>query len=235
MSRIRFGVAALIVIVTGMGCGGYYGSGTVATTTRTVPAFSSISIDGMMEATVTLGAQQPIEIKGDDNLLPLIQTQVESGVLKVTVANNSPILPKAPLTLKISAPTLTAVNVSGLAKVTAEDVGAQERMDIAASGGSTVTLKNLTTGAVTINASGGSPVTLTGSATSLNATMSGSLSAQDFPVQTATVDLSGFSRGDLTVRDSISGMASGSSVLRVYGNPPNRNIDLHGSASVTYP
>ena len=61
------------------------------------------------------------------------------------------------------------------------------------------------------------------------------LAAQSFPVQTATVDLSGFSEGDLTVTDSISGTISGSTVLRVFGNPPNRTIDVHGTATVTYP
>ncbi len=232
LSRV---VASLVVIVTGAGCGNYFGSGTPASTTHTVGAFSGISIEGgLMDATVTIGAQQPIEIRGDDNLVPLIQTTVEGGILKVNVSDG-PIYPKLPLTVKISTPTLVSVNASGAATVASLGVGAQDHMDITASGGSSVTLNDLTTGAVTLNLSGGSPVTLTGSGTTMNATMSGSLSAKDFPVQTATVDLSGSSTGDITVTDSVSGDVSGTSTLRVYGNPPNRNVNVHSGASVTYP
>src|ERR1044072_900317 len=158
MSRIGFAVAALVVIVTGTGCGFYVGSGNVSTTTRTTTSFSAIDIGDMMVANVTLGAQQPIEITGDDNLLPMIQAQVQNDVLMVTIQNGGTVYPKTPLTLKISTPTLKAVTASGLAKVTAANVGSQDRMDIVASGGSTVTLNNLTTGAVEIDASGGSPV-----------------------------------------------------------------------------
>ena len=235
MSRILAGVVSLVVIVTGAGCGNYLGSGNSATTTRTVGSFTGIEVGGLMKATVTIGAQQPITLKGDDNLLPLITTEVEGGILKIDVRDGDNVLPNLPLTLDISTPTLTAVTVSGAGSLTASNVGSQSKMDIRGSGGSTITLNGLTTSTVTLDLSGGSTATLTGSASNLNSTQSGTLNAKDFPVQTATVDLSGSSSGDVTVSSSISGEVSGTSTLRVYGSPPNRSLNVHNGATVTYP
>lgn len=73
MTRILGGCMALAVVVAGTGCGAREGSGVIATTTRGVGAFSAILIEVPLDATITIGPQEPLELSGDDNVLPLIR------------------------------------------------------------------------------------------------------------------------------------------------------------------
>jgi len=204
-----------VVLVLGAGCGWHGGSGVVSTSLRGVEAFSAVRLETPIEATVVMGAQQPLELQWDDNLLSLVVTEVEDDTLVVRLAEGT-VYPKLPLTLRAYTPTLNAVTATAASSVTADAVQSS-RMDIAASGASTVTL--------------------TGTSTDMTVALSGAseLAASDFLVQTAAVNASGASEGSVHVTGSITGTVSGSSTLTVSGNPATRNITVDTSSTVTFP
>ena len=54
------------------------GSGTVFTEARSLPDFQAITLAGSMDLMVRQGPLQPVRVQADDNLLPLLETVVDS-------------------------------------------------------------------------------------------------------------------------------------------------------------
>src|SRR5216117_4037518 len=67
---------------------GVRGSGVRKTEKRELPAFTSIETTGAFEVEVTCQKPASFEIEADDNILPLIQTEVRDGVLRVTTTRS---------------------------------------------------------------------------------------------------------------------------------------------------
>ena len=59
------------------------GSGAVTTDTRTVSAFERVDVGGEYDVVIRVGTTRSVVIEGDDNLLPLIRTEVREGTLHI--------------------------------------------------------------------------------------------------------------------------------------------------------
>jgi hypothetical protein len=94
---------------------GVAGSGNRQKEKRTVANFTAISIDGAYEVEFMIGATPSLEIEGDDNILPLISTDVSNNVLHIRSKRS--ISPRKPIALKISAPNLEGVSANGTGKI----------------------------------------------------------------------------------------------------------------------
>ena len=70
------------------------GSGAMKLDKRSVPAFKSVDISGAYEVEIVAQKEQSVEIEGDDNLLPLIKTEVKNGVLEITAPVAAAALPR---------------------------------------------------------------------------------------------------------------------------------------------
>ena len=96
-------------------CVAVRGSGKKAEETRTVPSFSAISLSGGYEIDVESSPGQTGEVSlrmsGDDNLLPLVQTNVAAG--KLSVDSKEPLWPDLPITLAAKTGPITSLEVSG--------------------------------------------------------------------------------------------------------------------------
>jgi hypothetical protein len=94
---------------------GVAGSGNRQKEKRTVANFTSISIEGAYEIEVVAGSATSLEIEGDDNILPLISTEVSNNVLHIKSRRS--ISPRKLVALKISTPSLEGVNANGAGKI----------------------------------------------------------------------------------------------------------------------
>jgi len=64
------------------------GSGKVTSITRKVGSFRSVALDGGVDLDVTVGPARDATIKGDDNLVGLVKTQVRDNTLHVYLDKN---------------------------------------------------------------------------------------------------------------------------------------------------
>jgi len=132
------------------------GSGTPASEVREVPAFSGVQIRDALVSTVTVrpGEEARVVLSGDDNLLPYVSTRVVEGVLVVEMTE--PYFQREPLRADITVPALGQLAASGTATVTADGVsadllrvsttgsavvqarGTAARLEVSASGDSTI-------------------------------------------------------------------------------------------------
>lgn len=115
MRRIAICLTALLLLALG-GChfGGVRGSGVRKTEKRDLPAFNAIETTGAFEVQVSCQKSPSFEIEGDDNILPLIQTEVRNDVLRVS--SHKSFNTQQPISIRISVPDLTSVSSTGAGK-----------------------------------------------------------------------------------------------------------------------
>jgi hypothetical protein len=106
----------VLVVLAGCSWTGVQGSGTAKSETRNVPAFSAIDIAGPIDAEIAIGSELHVEISGDDNIVPLITSDVSGD--RLTIGTRKNVRPSVRLAAKITAPPLTAVDLTGSGDVT---------------------------------------------------------------------------------------------------------------------
>ena len=108
---ILFLSLALLVLSSGCKFDRVSGSGTVKVDKRSVPAFTAVDISGAYDVEIVAQKEQSLEIEGDDNVLPLIKTEVKNGVLEIS--NEKSFNTKQKLRVRISLPKLDGIETSG--------------------------------------------------------------------------------------------------------------------------
>jgi len=128
----------LLVVFCAAGCTGIKGSGKLKEETREVEAFTKVSAGGAFNLEIAVGKETSLQLSGDDNLLPLVKTEVVDGELRLTTKQN--VRPDLPLTAKISTKELSAVGLSGACRIKAAGLSG-ESFSLRSSGATTAQLK----------------------------------------------------------------------------------------------
>jgi hypothetical protein len=226
--------ASLIVILCS-GCNVTVGSGVARRETRQLAAFSSLEVSGDLRARVAAGAPSPVTITADDNLLPLLLTELVGGRLVAGWRWDASVQPRIPPTLELQTPVLAGARASGDSSIEAT-TGAVDRFNAHSSGAARITVRMLEAGHATVQASGDSSVEIDGRAAALEVTASGSAETGLRFLDAGDVTALGSGDAQLEVRaaSAIAGVLSGASRLRVWGHPPLRSISTSEDASVGY-
>ena len=78
-----FGHAAHGLFKFSIDLGGEKGSGKIVTEKRSLSGFKGVDVGGVFQVEITAGKEFAVEVETDDNLLPLIKTEVNNGVLEI--------------------------------------------------------------------------------------------------------------------------------------------------------
>jgi hypothetical protein len=87
------------------------GSGKVTTVTRPVGSFKSVQLDGSLDADITVGKQTALKISGDDNIVPLVKTEIRGDTLRIYVDGSYST--HNPLKISFAMPELKAAALNG--------------------------------------------------------------------------------------------------------------------------
>ncbi len=209
--HLLLAVFALIQLSACQWLRGVEGSGVIVEEKREVRGFTDVRISGGYEVKITVGAEESLILSGDDNLLPLITTKVEDGVL--IVKNQKAISPKSPLRLTLSARALARLEVSGSARGTVSGIDAAE---------------------FGLQCSGSCKLALAGKAVLLDVGVSGSgeVDATALPVKKADVRISGSGEVDVTAAEALKVKISGSGTVTYGGEAAAIEQSISGSGRV---
>ena len=111
--------ASLLFVLWGCHIG-VHGSGVRKTEKRDLPSFTAIETTGAFEVQVTCQKPASFEIEGDDNILPLIQTEVRNDVLRVSSTRRYST--RNPIALRITVPDLASVSSTGAGRFRVSDL-----------------------------------------------------------------------------------------------------------------
>ncbi len=202
--------------------------------TRSLPEFTSISMEGHGELTLVHGSMPSIVIDTDPETLEHLKVEVENGRLVLGMKSWLDHLfhtwSKVNYTVTYTA--LNEVSVSGSCKVRADEIEA-DRFKFSISGSGSLAVGLLTANDLEIRISGSASIDLAGTAKyeEMRISGSGKVAARDLACQAAKVRVSG--SGDLTlnVSEKLDVSISGSGSVHYLGSP---QIDqsISGSGSV---
>lgn len=194
------------------------GSGNVVMETREVSGFEAIDVNYPAEVTISQGTAESLKIEAEDNLLPLLKTEVRGGRLEIFYKRGpgKNIRATKPVRITIVVKDLNDVQFSSAGQLTIDRLEADE-LEVSLSGAGDVQLNQVQAGALYVNMSGAGSATASGSARNLIVNISG---------------LGSFEGGELESQDArvaISG-AGGATVWA----ERDLNVDLSGAGSVSY-
>jgi hypothetical protein len=206
-------VGALVLAISLTGCNliGRGGEGPLKSETRTTTAFSQVEVSNGIRLTVQIGPTQSVEVRAQENILPVIATDIQGDTLRIHSTQGY--TTSEGVTVTVVTPTLSGISMSG---------------------GSQGTATGLAADSLRIELSGGSALTASGSATTLSLNVRGGSRAtlNELIAKTVVLDLSGGSNAQVNVSEQVSGSASGASRVTVTGGA-RINVESTGGSVVT--
>lgn len=228
---------ASCVFAEGTGEGGWFGairgSGNLVTRELELDDFTEVSAGWGMRLEVERENGYRVELRADDNVIDVIKYERTGDRLRFYLPPGTS-LSGVTIEIRIGLPELEALELSGGARAALSGLElGNSGFSAELSGGSRLE-GELEAGFVELSCSGGSTVELDGEAGELELDGSGGSAFRlyGFPAEEAAVSLSGGSRAELAISDSLSVSASGGSAVYYEGDPEIRRTDLSGGSSI---
>ncbi len=190
---------------------GVSGSGKLLKQKRDIASFNSIATEGAFNIQVVSQKPVSLEIEGDDNILPLISTEVSNNVLHITNLRDYSVT--EPITLKISVPDLKGISSSGAGTIEISGLK-NEKFEIDANGAPTIRVSG-ETNLVDIDTNGAAKI-----------------DTHKLRAARALIDSKGVARVDVYAKDQLDVSVSGPSHVTYEGDPVVKQ-NVYGPGSVT--
>ena len=235
LQRCVFGAFALIFVGGAARAEIVTGSGRMASEARAVPAFQAVNLKGAMKLVVRQAAAEAVEVRADDNPLPLIETVVVdrrgTPTLEIGSKRRASYSTRNSIVVTVDVVTLKSLALSGSGDAVAEALKAGD-LKVQIEGSGNLQLRRLAADALGIQVSGSGDILATGRAGALSISIDGSgdvvtreLESDDVSVsiagsgdarvnarRTLAVSIAGSGdvdyTGDAVVRSSITGAGS---------------------------
>ena len=190
---------------------GVQGSGIRKTEKRDLGSFTAIQASGAYEMKVTCQQPASFEIEGDDNILPLIKTEVRDGVLHIN--NEKSYNPTKPIAIRIALADLNRFATDGAADVSITNVKNDK-------------LSVNSTGAAKIKAEGQTKLA------EINVPGAAKIDASTLRAERATVMVNGAAQVDVYASQQLDVTVSGVGQVTYDGNPGIVNKNVTGLGRV---
>jgi Putative auto-transporter adhesin, head GIN domain len=211
--------------------------GHIAEQSRNVGTFTGVQVAAGIQARIEAGALGPITVRGPDDVLPHLRTEVKGSQLVIGFEPGSSGHSNAPVTVAIRMPRADQLGVSGGAEIEANVPAADglelhasggghirltaavkpQKLVIAASGGAEITLAGTESASVQAHGSGGAVLTMAGKADSLTLDLSGGTQVHAGKLWVGSLEVHGSGGGEAEVNAGrqVRGSLSGGTTLRV--------------------
>lgn len=198
--------------------------------------FSAIEVSGAIDVEFVQSNNQSYRVKavGSPDMLSKLQMEVRNQVLTIKQKPNPGIHSgNYHLTVYVQAPDLQSVKASGACDVLIRSLNASA-VRLEACGSSDVTVSQLTANSLEVRLQGSSDARLAGKVSKAVYTCSGSsdVRAYDLKAEEVSATCSGSSDVYCFAIRSVSAKASGSSDIRIKGNPVQRQLGKSGSSDI---
>jgi len=197
------------------------GSGASRTETRAVAGFHAIALGVDAHLEIRQGSTESLAITGDDNIVPLVETVVEAGVLKIRWADRGSASTRyRDLAIVVDAKTLDAIALGSSGRIHAPKLTAAA-FSAKVGGSGDIAIDALEADSVAATLGGSGRIVLAGRADSLEATLSGSgnLAAGKLAARDVRATLEGSGHATVWAKDALRATIAGSGEIAYYGRP----------------
>ncbi len=232
-------------------CGGpMRGSGQIETESRDVRGITTVELDTSGNLIIAQGDAESLTIEADDNILPLLTSEVVGGTLRLRTRPNTSMNPTR-IVYTLTVTDLRAITVNGSGGVTTQALTAdtftltgsgsggitvaalQASLNVFLNGSGNITVDDLTAETVSIAHDASGTLTLSGTATSQTAALNGSgtYAGDGLRTQRAHITVNGSGSAAVNVSETLNAVISGSGSITYSGSPTVTTED-DGSGSV---
>ena len=186
------------------------GSGTEAKDERSVSGFTEIEVGGALDVKVEVGPETSVVVVGDDNLTPLVTTEVDGNELELKTTEG--VSPVVGLAVKVTMPRLDRLDCGGAADVEVTGLSG-ERLEVDVGGAGDVKLQG-TIDMLELEVGG-----------------AGDVHALELEAKSADIDLGGAGDAQVHVTESLRAEVQGAGDVHYKGDP-TVDSDLKGSGEL---
>ena len=206
------------------------GSGEVVTEERHLPEFKTIKLKGVGRVLLTQGQTHSIGIQTDDNIMPLIETEVNADQLVISQGNYN--LRPTILDFNITVAHLKGVAISGSGEVIGKSRFVSEDFFAKISGSADMALE-LDVKYLETEISGSGSINLAGQTNRHEAKISGSgkINAFDMPARNVSLKVSGSGDCKVNATETLDAKISGAGDV-VYTGRPRITSKISGSGKL---
>jgi hypothetical protein len=189
------------------------GSGVPATQARSVPAFTSIDVNGISNLNLRIGGRQSVIVRADDNIVGRVVTRVVSGRLVIGTKPGSYSV-KTPIVARVVVPSVAALTLNGVGDMVADGIDSD---------------------ALTLSLNGLGSIRANGMATQLRVVINGDGKAQlaALRARDATVIVDGAGDVTLTATGSLRAVVNGNGAISYLGHPVHVTSSVNGSGEIS--
>ncbi len=212
------------------------GSGKSATESRSVGEFEAIAVSGSMDIVVRQGTQPALQVEADDNLLPLLETVVESGskgaTLHIRWKKGEYLHTRSKVKVAVVATKLSALSSAGAGDIRLEAFKTPA-LQVTLAGAGEARVQDLVTDELSVRISGSGDVSGSGSAGKLAVSIAGSGDVRLTDLRSDDVSISIAGSGDAAVnaQKTLNVRIAGSGDVSYVGDPAVKT-SVAGSGSV---
>lgn len=191
------------------------GSGSVVTEQRNVSNFYSVKVNGSSKVYITQGITYNVTAKAYENILPVLQTRVENGVLIIDYKNNANIT-NDNSEISITMPAISGLEVSGDGSISTL--------------GTFIDINNLSvslSGSGAININKATPVNYV-----VKISGSGNINSFGVVAEDAAVNINGSGNASLSLTGNLNAIITGSGNIYYKGNNVQVTSQISGSGHV---
>ena len=207
------------------------GKGEIIEDRRSLDDFSSVSSSILADLEIEKSTDYAVEIKGYQNLMRKIKTNVRNGRLYIDI--NGRYKTRKRLKITVYTPELEKISLSGAGKAEVSDFFRGDKLNIHLSGVASIKAPDIKYDRVNCNVSGSGSVTLGGEAELLEADISGvgSVHAYELSVEDCKASVSGAGNVYCNPEESLKASVSGVGSVHYKGNP-DVNKSVSGAGKV---
>ncbi len=214
------------------------GSGNVVTEERSVGSYDGVALSGWFDVELVSGTEGRLIVKGDDNLLEHLETEVKNGTLYIKPEKGYNLEPSswkgAGILVTVPVESVNEVAMSGSGDIVGKTRLKSESLRASMSGSGDITLE-VEAGHVEVALSGSGDISLSGSADRAEIRVSGSGDVKAYELQAREVEavVAGSADIRVTATESLTARVSGSGDIHYRGNPAKLDAKTSGSGDVT--
>ena len=213
------------------------GNGKTVSIERSVGDYDGVSISGWFDVDLVDGKEGELTLKGEENLLDYIITEVDNGKLVIKVKKGYNLKPsnwKDGIRITVPVDRIDAVTLSGSGDIVGKKTIESKNFKTTMSGSGDITL-SVKSENMTATMSGSGDMNLSGSTGHFEATISGSgdIKAYDLEADTVDATVSGSADIKVTAKEMIKARVSGSGDISYRGNPKKVDTKTSGSGDIS--
>jgi hypothetical protein len=214
----------------------------LVTESREVSNFDRVALRDYGELVITQGEQESLTIETHPDVLSQIKTEVREGKLVIRIGGSwldklghalSASLTKQPIKYSLTVKKLTALEISGAARVKASDIET-DGLALKLSGAGQVSIESLSAEVLEVDSPGAGAITVSGKVGEQRIAISGagSYKAPKLESRRASVDLRGAGQATVWAVEDLDVTISGLGSVEYYGSPTVKK-SVSGLGSVT--